>query len=61
MPQFHIEPATVSLSIAAEPIRLVCHILRYGAEPNSYRIGGTVHCLVIGRNGELSWHKFLEP
>ena len=56
--RYHGEPESVSMEVAASPISYVAHILKYGAVPESYDIGGIVHCLVLGRDGGQSWHKF---
>lgn len=55
---YSVDPATVSLLTASQPIRLVAHTLRYGALKNTYKIGGTVHCLLIRKTGDHSWHRF---
>lgn len=41
--------------LATDPIRYVAHILREGALPESYWVGGAIHSLVISRTGEFQW------
>jgi hypothetical protein len=41
--------------LATDPIRYAAHILREGALPESYWVGGAIHSLLISKDGEFCW------